>query len=130
MQNKKQLILRKDDYDLMIGYLRGGFGRSTFDRRNAEDLEMELRKAKLVSNDDFPDDVVRLHSRVKIKDNENGKIMDLILVTPGKSNISEGKISVLAPIGTALLGFRKGQKIQWAVPKGKKTFTIMEVDNS
>ena len=130
MQNKKQLILRKDDYDLMIGYLRGGFGRSTFDRRNAEDLEMELRKAKLVSNDDFPDDVVRLHSRVKIKVNENGKIMDLILVTPGKSNISEGKISVLAPIGTALLGFRKGQKIQWTVPGGKRTFTIMEVDNN
>ena len=49
MRNKNQLILRKDDYDLMIGYLRGGFGRSTFDRRNAEDLEMELRKAKLVS---------------------------------------------------------------------------------
>ena len=130
MRNKNQLILRKDDYDLMIGYLRGGFGRSTFDRRNAEELEMELKKAKLVSNDDFPDDVVRLHSRVKIKANESGKIMDLILVTPGKSNISEGKISVLAPIGTALLGFRKGQKIQWTVPSGKRTFTIMEVDNS
>jgi len=130
MRNKNQLILRKDDYDLMIGYLRGGFGRSTFDRRNAEELEMELKKAKLVNMEDFPGDVVRLNSKVRIKDDENGKVMDLVLVTPGKSNISEGKISVLAPIGTALLGFRSGQKIKWKVPRGKRSFTIIEVDNS
>jgi regulator of nucleoside diphosphate kinase len=50
-------------------------------------------------------------------------------VTPDKANIKEQKISIFAPIGTALIGFRRGQKINWQVPAGKKTFTIVEVSN-
>ncbi|MEO6069967.1 MAG: GreA/GreB family elongation factor [Chitinophagaceae bacterium] len=126
---KKQLVLIKEDYELMIGYLRGGFGRTSFDRQNAEELEAELKKAKLVNKEDFPVDVVRLNSKVKIKEDDNEKIRELTLVTPGNANIGEGKISVLAPMGTALIGFRQGQKVNWQVPSGKKTFTIMEVYN-
>ena len=77
---KKQLVLIKEDYELMIGYLRGGFGRTSFDRQNAEELEAELKKAKLVNKEDFPVDVVRLNSKVKIED-DNEKIRELTLVT-------------------------------------------------
>lgn len=126
---QKQLVLRKDDYEILIGYLRGGFGRNSFDRHNAEELEAELRRAKLVNKEDLPEDVVRLNSKVKIKEEKNDKIIELMLVTPEKANISERKISVLAPIGTALIGFRQGQKVAWQVPAGKRTFTIMEVFN-
>jgi regulator of nucleoside diphosphate kinase len=55
--------------------------------------------------------------------------MELMLVTPDKADIKERKISIMAPIGTALIGFRQGQKVNWQVPAGKKTFTIMEVIN-
>ena len=55
--------------------------------------------------------------------------MELMLVTPDKADIKEKRISVMAPIGTALIGFRKGQKVKWQVPAGKKTFTILEVIN-
>jgi len=52
-----------------------------------------------------------------------------MLVTPDRANIKDRKISVMAPIGTALLGFRQGNKIKWKVPAGKKTFTIVNVTN-
>jgi len=127
--SNKQLVLLKDDYKLLISYLHGLYGKTTFDRRNAEALHAELKKAKLVNKDVFPMDVVRVNSTVRVKAEGEDKIMELMLVTPDKANIRERKISIMAPIGTALIGFRQGQKVKWQVPAGKKTFTIMEVIN-
>lgn len=125
-----QLVLTKDDYNLLISYLNGGNGKITFDRQNVEDLQAELKKAKLVNKDDFPVDVVRLNSTVKIKAEDKEEIMELMLVTPDKANIKEKRISVMAPIGTALIGFRKGQQVKWQVPAGRRTFTILDVINN
>jgi len=124
-----QLVIRKDDYRLLLSYLNGGFGKSAFNPLNAEGLKTELKNARLVNKDDFPFDVVRLNSVVKIKAEDKDEIMELTLVTPDKANIKEKRISVMAPIGTALIGFRKGQKVKWQVPAGKRTFTILEVIN-
>ena len=124
---KEQLILRKDDYELMMAYLKGNLDRNSFDRHNAEELEGELRKARLVEQDDFPGDVVRINSKVSIRDERDGKNIELTLVTPQKADIKQRKISILSPIGTALIGYRKGQKVQWKVPSGHKTFTILDV---
>ena len=128
-KTNNRLVLLIDDYKLLISYLNGGQSKTAFDRRNAEDLRIELKKAKLVNKDDFPDDIVRLNSKVRIKAEENDKVMELMLVTPDKADIKQKMISVMAPIGTALIGFRQGQKVKWQVPAGKKTFTIMEVIN-
>lgn len=130
MQNtNSQLVLRKDDYSLLISYLNDVRGKTAFDRRNAQDLRAELKKAKLVNKDDFPLDVVRLNSTVRIKTEDKDEIIELKLVTPDKADIKRKKISIMAPIGTALIGFRKGQKVKWLVPAGKRTFTILEVMN-
>ena len=126
---KNQLVLREDDYEVLISFLKTKENTTNYDRQNAEELEAELKKAKLVSKDTFPEDVVRLNSKVKIKDAGINKVIELILVTPDKADIKKRKISVMAPIGTALIGFRKGQKVNWQVPAGRKTFTIMEVIN-
>jgi regulator of nucleoside diphosphate kinase len=128
-QSRNSLILRKDDYETIQSYLKNGPHKHSFDRKNAEELQVELKKAKLVSPDKLPEDAVRLNSKVKVKEDQNGKILEFILVTPDKANIKERKVSVMAPIGTALIGFRQGQKVKWQVPSGKKTFTIMEVSN-
>ena len=124
------LVLRKDDYLLLISYLDSARKHSSFDRQNAEELTVELKKATLVAKDDFPSDVVRLNSKVRIKTEGKGEEMELTLVTPDKANIKEKKISIMAPIGTALIGFRQGQKVKWKVPAGNKTFTILEVNNN
>lgn len=124
-----QLVLTTDDYKLLTSLLNAWGGKTAFDRKNTEDLKAELKKAKLVSNESFPSDFVRLNSRVTIKAEDKNETMELMLVTPDKANIKEKKISILAPIGTALIGFRQGQKVNWQVPAGKKTFTILEVVN-
>ena len=126
---KKQLILTEDDYNLLHAYLNTGLHRSAFDRRSADMLQAELRKAKLVNKNEFPHDVVRLNSKVKEKADHNEDVNELILVTPDRANIKEKKVSIMAPIGTALIGFRQGEQVKWQVPAGKKSFTILEVVN-
>ena len=103
--------------------------QSTFDRRNAEELTAELKKATLVNKNNFPEDVVGLNSKVRIKAEGKSEEMELMIVTPDRANIKEKKISIMAPIGTALIGFRQGQKVKWKVPSGNKMFTILEVSN-
>lgn len=126
---KDQLILTKDDHKLLTSYLSGRGLKSSFDRKNAEGLQVELKKAKLVSAEEFPGDVVRLNSRVKVKAENSDKILELTLVTPDRADIKKNQISIMAPIGTALIGFRQGKKVKWKVPGGKTTFTILEVVN-
>ncbi len=125
----KQLILRKDDYNLLVAYLKSGQNKSMFNKQDAEELQTELKKAKLVEVNDFPPDVVRLDSKVKIKAEGKLDILELMLVMPDKADIKQRRISIMAPIGTALLGFRQGQVVKWQVPSGKKKFTIVEVAN-
>ena len=128
-KTKNDLVLRKDDYDVLLDCLRNGIYRNAFDRSNAEELQAELKRATLVSKEDFPEDVVRLNSKVKVKEEKRNNVMELVLVTPDKADIRQRKISVMAPVGAALIGFRRGQKVVWQVPSGKKTFVIMEVMN-
>ena len=75
----------------------------------------------------MPGDVVRLNSVITIKDEQNNKVMDLTLVTPKQANIKEKKVSVMSPVGIALIGFRKGQRVLWRVPLGEKSFYILDV---
>ncbi|MES1217211.1 MAG: GreA/GreB family elongation factor [Bacteroidota bacterium] len=126
---KEKLILLREDYQLLISCLQRRQDKTVFDRKNAEDLQTELKNARLVNRDNFPADVVRLNSIVRIKTEGKDEVMELVLVTPEKAAIKEKKISIMAPIGTALIGFRKGQKIKWRVPAGNKTFTILDVVN-
>lgn len=128
-QAKEALILRDDDYRILLSFLKDGRYAKNIDARNILDLEGELKKARLVTKDEFPSDVVRLNSKIRVRESGGNKVMDLILVTPDKADIKEKKISVLAPIGTAVIGFKRGKTINWEVPGGKKRFTIVEVTN-
>lgn len=124
-----QLVLRLDDYKLLTAYLNTWYGNTLVERKSAQDLQSELKRAKLVDKDEFPADAVRLNSKVKIKAEGREEIMELMLVMPDKADMKERKVSVVAPVGAALIGFREGQQVSWQVPAGKKTFTILEVVN-
>ncbi|MBO9202829.1 MULTISPECIES: GreA/GreB family elongation factor [Niastella] len=126
---KNELVVTTDDYKLLVSYLNGGHERTAFDPRNAAALYAELKKAKLVDKIDFPEDAVRINSTVQIKADGKEAVLQFVLVTPDKANVKEGRISIMAPIGTALIGFRKGQQVKWKVPAGEKTFTILDVIN-
>ena len=126
---KEQLVLTRIDYDIIMSCLMKGVNRHSFDRKDGEELKTEIKKARLVDKNELPGDVVRLNSTVTIKDEINEKVMQVVVVTPGKANIKQNKISIMSPIGIALIGFRKGQKVQWRAPAGKKIFTITNVQH-
>ena len=94
----------------------------------AEALEAELSRATVVGHDEIPAGVVTMNSRVHCREESTGKDYHLTLVYPQNAG-KEGTVSVLAPVGTALLGLTIGQKIDWPVPSGKTlSLTLLEVE--
>lgn len=89
---------------------------SSRDREHLEALGAELDRAHVVAPQDIPADVVTMNSAVLVKDLDAGTEMALTLVFPSEPGFELGKISILAPVGTALLGYRVGDTIEWKVP--------------
>jgi regulator of nucleoside diphosphate kinase len=83
-------------------------------------LEGELARAKVVSREEIPHDVVTMDSRVVFQNETTGERREVTLVYPPDADIDAGKISILVPVGTALLGLRIGQSIDWELPSGEK----------
>jgi regulator of nucleoside diphosphate kinase len=90
-------------------------------------LKSELDRAVVVPEEDLPPSVVTIGSRVLIRDVDTGIAGEYTLVFPGSADIRQGMISILAPVGTALLGQQVGDVVDWAVPAGRKRFRIEEV---
>jgi regulator of nucleoside diphosphate kinase len=90
-------------------------------------LEEELDRANVVSAGRIPADVVTMNSKVRMTDLATGKEMTYILVFPRDADFSQRKISVLAPIGTAVLGYRAGDVIEWNVPGGRRKLRVEEI---
>lgn len=128
LKRKSQLVIREDDFKLLSNYIKVGSTQSKLDAGNVAALNKELQGATIVSKDDFPSNVVRLNSSVRLTDDQ-GRTIDVKIVMPGDANIKQKKISVFAPVGTALLGFKEGDKVNWHVPAGEKSFRIESVHN-
>ncbi|MRG44943.1 transcription elongation factor GreAB [Chitinophaga sp. SYP-B3965] len=126
---KHQLVFREDDYEMLTACLNDAQRESAFGPQEVATLKADFKRGKLVSREDFPEDVVALNSRVKVKDTGNDKVMELVVVMPEEADIKQRKISVMGPVGVALIGFREGQEVMWQVPAGKKVFTILKVEN-
>jgi regulator of nucleoside diphosphate kinase len=95
--------------------------------KDLESLEEELDKAIIVSSEDIPRDVVTMNSKVVLRDLKTSETMTCVLVFPKNANIDTGAISVLAPIGTAILGYAKGDVVEWPVPSGMRHLSIDEI---
>jgi regulator of nucleoside diphosphate kinase len=95
----------------------------------AEALEEELSRAQVVGHEDIPAGVVTMNSRVICREEASGKDYHLTLVYPKDAGAGEGRVSILAPVGTALLGLSVGQQIDWPGPGGKPLkLTLLAVE--
>ena len=97
---------------------------------NLDALARELSRATIVESSELPGDVVAMYSTVWFRDSDSGEIEKYTLVYPSDADVTRDRISVLAPVGTALLGYREGDTVQWRVPSGKRKFEIVEVSQS
>jgi regulator of nucleoside diphosphate kinase len=103
----------------------GEFG--DHDRNDLDDLARELDRAKVVEPRKVPADVVTMNSQVTLHDLDSDKEMTYRLVFPHNADASSGAISVLAPVGTAILGYREGDVVEWPVPSGIRRLRIERV---
>jgi regulator of nucleoside diphosphate kinase len=92
-----------------------------------KDLEDELDRARIVESKDIPGDVITMNSKVRLRDLEAGDETVLFLVFPADANIDEGKISILAPVGTGMIGYKVGDVLEWKVPMGMRKLEILEI---
>ncbi len=90
-------------------------------------LSYELNRAIVIEDDKVPPCCVRLNSLVKVREMMSNTEMEFSIVMPALANIAERKISVLTPMGAALIGLCKGEKVEWKMPGGIKHFEILEV---
>jgi regulator of nucleoside diphosphate kinase len=97
------------------------------DKQYLTDLKNELDKAVVLPTGEVPPYVVTMDSRFRLKDLDTGAVAEYTLVYPGKADISQGRLSVLAPIGTALLGYQELDTVEWHVPAGLKRFRIEQI---
>ena len=90
-------------------------------------LTHELERAEIVHSDNVSADAVTMDSHVLVRDLKNGRESTYALVFPADADITEGKISILAPIATALLGYREGDEVDWPTPGGWRRLKIIKV---
>lgn len=96
-------------------------------RDDLQSLQRELDDAHIVAPTEVPREVITMNSKARIRDVETGEEWTYTLVFPDQADIEQGKISVVAPIGTAMLGQRTGDEFEWEVPAGPVHLRVEEV---
>lgn len=97
------------------------------DKAHLRDLGEELERATVVEPAQIPADVVTMNSKVRVTDLESNDSLDYEIVFPDKANIDEGRLSILAPVATALLGTRAGDIVEWQVPAGLRKLRVEKI---
>ena len=92
-----------------------------------EKLQTEILRAVVVAPHDIPNNVITMNSKVCLQDVDTSEEEIYTLVFPEDSDLEQGKISILAPIGTAMLGYKVGDTFEWNVPSGKRRLQVKKI---
>ena len=124
---KQSIVLTDSDSSRLQSLVEFAKRAFTRDRHHVESLEEKLSCAEIVRAHEISPNVVRMNSRVRIRDLDAGRHMDYTLVFPQDADIADNRISVLAPLGTAILGSGIGEEIRWEVPGGVRRVKVEDV---
>ena len=123
---KRTIYLTEFDFERLSALIKGA-NRKNRDKLHLQELAEELQQGEVVSPTEIPKDVITMNSQVRLKDLDSGEEVIYWLVFPHAADINHQKISILAPIGTALIGYRAGDIIEWNVPAGLKRLKVEEI---
>ena len=124
---QNNIFITEPDMEKLRRLLDSARNPMTRDREHLAMLEEELDRAHVVSAGQVPADVVTMNSMVRMRDLDTGSDMTCTLVFPRDADFARGKLSVLAPIGTAILGCRAGDVIEWKVPGGERRLRVEQI---
>ncbi|MCG6149952.1 nucleoside diphosphate kinase regulator [Leptospira levettii] len=126
MKTQKKLSITNFDY-IRLKNMITEYSKRNKTNANIEDLLGEIERAQKVDSTKIPANVVTMNSIIEIRNVNELDFDEFQLVFPEAANSSERKISILAPIATACLGYKVGDIIQWKVPHGVQQFQITDV---
>jgi regulator of nucleoside diphosphate kinase len=113
------IVMSRLDYDRIEALLEDAGKRGI----DTSALEAEIASADVVEPAQLPKDVISMNSTARFRDETSGEERELTLVYPRDAHGEAGRVSILAPVGSALLGLRVDQSIEWPVP-GNRTVTL------
>lgn len=90
-------------------------------------LEKELSRSTVVPSNEIPPNVITMNSTFILRDLKTKEIITYSLVYPEDANVFDGKLSIMSPIGTAVLGYGEGDTFEWEVPEGSVTYLVEEI---
>lgn len=120
------VVLSESDYRILKRLASG----QAVKQRGDMSLNHEVERAIIVKDDAFPPNTIRINTKVSIADMETEQTSSFTIVLPEHADIRQKKISVVAPMGAALIGFREGDDFSWKMPGGIRRFRVLTVDNS
>jgi len=123
----REIVVTEFDQRRLRNLLEGARRWNARDRTHVDHLGSELDRAQVVLPVDVPPDVVTMNSEVAIRDLDSNEEITFAVVFPSAANGNRQKISILAPIGTAVLGYRVGDTIEWNVPGRTRRLRIERV---
>lgn len=124
---EREIFLTELDLERLRGLLEGSRQPNAPDRADLDRLQGELDRARVVAPTEIPPDVVTMNSSVVVRDEDTGTERTFHLVYPVEADFGRDKISILAPVGMAVLGYRVGDSIEWPVPGGTKRLKVARV---
>lgn len=127
MKNGK-LVVEKNELKIISELVKNIDDSENLMNQCIHKLKEELKTAIVVEDKDFPSDVIRLNSMVDVETPFG--IMKAQLVLPNMSNTAQKKISLLTPMGSALIGYAEGDEIMWNFPNGEKLIKILKVSKA
>ena len=123
---KKTIYVSEYDFERLYGLVES-VGPNVHDKEHLSQLKEELEQGEVLEPADIPDDVVTMNSRFRLQNLDDGGQIDYTLVFPHQADFSKNKISILAPIGVALIGCKVGDTVSWKTQAGQKRFKILEI---
>ncbi len=124
----KNIVITEPDYERLRRLIESSKQFRQRDLEHLDVLEQELERAMIVQPGEVPHNTVTMNSRVRIRDLNDGREMTYQIVFPGNADVAKNRISVLAPIGTGLLGYSAGTTVEWRVPSGVRRLRILHVE--
>ena len=124
-----KIVLERNEFEVILGLLRHAGYSDQLNEECCIRLQEELKEAIVKDEDDMPDDVVRINSIIDVETSFGIK-KGIQLVIPSERNIAKNKISILSPMGSALIGYARKDEVLWSFPKGKSKVTILNVVNT
>ncbi|HAL92673.1 MAG TPA: nucleoside diphosphate kinase regulator [Verrucomicrobia bacterium] len=125
--SQRQIFITRQDRERLGNMLDEALSGKNRDATFLKELSRELSIAHTVEPKEVPADVVTMNSRVVLQDVESGERMEYTLVFPEQADVAQGRLSVVSPIGTAILGYAKGDVIVWQTPGGPRRIRIEAV---